>query len=502
MPVTTVLSQTPTLLILGNHLFPPSELPPAEDVQVYMAEDRELCTYVRHHQQKLVLFLASMRDYADELRDRGYELHYAPLQEQDGPSYETRLGQFLDDSGSEAIIHFEIEDRFFEARIETLCQRRKVDHAVIQSPMFLTSRESFRDYVGQVSRPFMADFYKRQRRRLNVMMRGDSPQGDQWSFDQDNRQRLPSDVVIPDVPSAPWSGNTSDVVKLVEAEFASHPGRARDFWWPTTRRAALRWLRDFLDKRFRHFGPYQDAITQRSDTAFHGLLSPMMNTGLITPKEIVERAVEYADSNDIPLNSLEGFVRQVIGWREFIRGIYQEFDEKQRSENFWGHSRSLTDAWYAGDTGIPPLDDAIRCAIDKGWSHHIARLMIVGNMMTLCEIEPIQAHTWFMETHVDSSDWVMGPNVYGMGLFSDGGIFATKPYICGSNYLRKMSDYKKGPWCDVVDGLYWRFVDKHRDFFSSNHRLSMMVKTLDRMNLERRDMVFAAAEKFLTEQTK
>jgi deoxyribodipyrimidine photolyase-related protein len=206
-------------------------------------------------------------------------------------------------------------------------------------------------------------------------------------------------------------------------------------------------------------------------------------------------------ADEIPLASLEGFLRQVIGWREFVRGIYQLHSERLDKENFWSHARDFSAAWRDGTTGIPPLDDTIQTAQSLGWTHHIPRLMVLGNMMTLCEIRPDRAHQWFMEMYVDSSEWVMGPNVYGMGIFSAGGLFATKPYICGSNYLLKMSDYKKGPWCDVVDGLYWRFIDKHRDFFSGNPRLALMPRALDRLAEPRRLRIFAAAEAFLAEHT-
>ena len=190
------------------------------------------------------------------------------------------------------------------------------------------------------------------------------------------------------------------------------------------------------------FGPYEDALSGRDPVLFHSVLSLMMNLGLITPAEIVERAVAHACEHGVPMNSLEGFVRQVIGWREFVRGVYHRFDEEQSSRNHWGHERKLKDCWFDGTTGLPPLDDAIAKARDLGWQHHIERLMVMGNLLTLTQVHPREAHRWFMEMFVDSSDWVMGPNVYGMGIFSDGGIFATKPYICGSNYLIKMSDHR------------------------------------------------------------
>jgi deoxyribodipyrimidine photolyase-related protein len=217
--------------------------------------------------------------------------------------------------------------------------------------------------------------------------------------------------------------------------------------------------------------------------------------GLLTPQEIIDAVMTRAD--EVPIQSLEGFVRQVIGWREFIRGVYQRYSEEQDATNFWCHERELPASWYDGTTGIPPLDDTIQTALRLGWTHHIPRLMVLGNLMTLCEIRPASAHRWFMEMFVDSSEWVMGPNVYGMGLFSDGGIFATKPYICGSNYLLKMSDYQKGPWCDIVDGLYWRFIDKHREFFQGNPRLALMPRALDRLDETRRSRIFQEAERFL-----
>jgi deoxyribodipyrimidine photolyase-related protein len=289
------------------------------------------------------------------------------------------------------------------------------------------------------------------------------------------------------------------VIELVRREFKDHPGDAGEFCWPTTRSQAREWLDDFVANRLDSFGPFEDAISSRSVTVFHSVLSPCLNLGLLTPREVIDAALTRID--EVPMQSLEGFVRQVIGWREFVRGVYRKFSEQQDATNFWSHEREMAPSWHDGTTGILPLDDAIGTAQRLGWTHHIPRLMVLGNLMTLCEIRPSSAHRWFMEMFVDSSEWVMGPNVYGMGLFSDGGIFATKPYICGSNYLLKMSDYKKDSWCEIVDGLYWRFIDKHREFFSGNPRLALMPTALDRLDSERRTRIFLAAEAFLEQHT-
>ena len=488
------------LVVLGNQLFPLHHLPDPGSVPVFMAEDVGLCTYEKHHQQKLVLFLAAMRSYADELRQAGYELHYESLDTTDTRPYEEKLAGAMRSCESSRLVHFEIEDKPMEQRLAQWASAKNLDREELASPMFTCSRGRFADFAAGKSRLLMADFYKQQRKRLGILVdKKGAPAGGQWSFDADNRRKLPRNVEPPTIPAVQRSAHVEDVIALVKREFADHPGDADGFCWPTTRGEGRAWLDDFIDRRLEQFGPYEDAMTTRSATVFHSLLSPCLNLGLLTPDEVVERVLER--SGNAPLQSVEGFVRQVIGWREFVRGIYREFSERQEGANFWSHERGLTGAWYDGTTGIAPLDDTIRTAQRLGWAHHIPRLMVLGNLMTLCEIQPAAAHRWFMEMFVDSSEWVMGPNVYGMGLFSDGGVFATKPYLCGSNYLLKMSDYPKGEWCDIVDGLYWRFIDKHRDFFAGNPRLAVMPRTLDRLREERRTTIFAAAEAFLEEHT-
>ena len=220
---------------------------------------------------------------------------------------------------------------------------------------------------------------------------------------------------------------------------------------------------------------------------------------MITPSEILEKIKKI--ENKTRINSLEGYVRQIIGWREFMRGIYQNYDERLENTNFFNHKNKMKSSWYNGTTGLDPLDFSIKNALNSGWSHHIERLMILANIMNLCQIHPKQVYKWFMEMFVDSSDWVMAPNVYGMGLFSDGGIFATKPYICGSSYFLKMMDFKKGEWCNIMDGLYWNFINKNRKFFSKNPRLSMMVRVFDKMKSERKKLILNAAQKFIKQNT-
>jgi deoxyribodipyrimidine photolyase-related protein len=366
-----------------------------------MAEDVGLCTYERHHQQKIVLFLAAMRAYADELRNAGYDVDYVQLDTRDTRPYEARLEEAMNAAGAAALWHFEVEDKAMEGRIVRFAASKGIDRREITSPMFTCTREEFARHAAGRQQLLMAEFYKWRRRELGILVDEDgAPTGGRWSYDADNRKRLPRGVEPPAVHWPEPDRHVPDVIELVAAEFPDHPGNARDFRWPTTRKQVLSWLDDFIRDRLAGFGPYEDAMTSRSDTLFHSLLSPYLNMGLLTPHELVERVSSLADQ--APIQSVEGLVRQVIGWREFVRGVYRELGDDQEKANFWQHERELTGAWYEGSTGVPPLDDAIRTVQRLGWTHHIPRLMILGNLMTLCEIRPPSAHRWFMEMFVYS----------------------------------------------------------------------------------------------------
>ena len=483
------------VLILGNQLFDPSILNEKFAKQgefiVFMREDRELCTYFKFHQQKILFFLAAMRSYREELERNKIFVEYQEL-DKDELSFEKAFSLFLKSKNIKKLFLFEIEDKFFERRIKSI----GIETEILPSPMFLTSREDFSAYLKKSKRPFMKSFYEGQRKRLRVLVDSKlNPLGGQWSFDEENRLPLPAKIIPPPLPVPKTSKLVLEVKELVEKNFSSHPGSLEHLWLPVTREEAKAWLSQFLRERLKEFGPYEDAIPAHSNFLFHSVLTPFLNTGLITPKEVVEEAIHFARKSELPLASLEGFIRQVIGWREFVRGIYQNFSERQDRENFWQHKEKLNSLWYDGNTGIPPLDNTIAKIHRFGFAHHIERLMIVGSLMLLLEVDPKEAHRWFMEMFVDSSDWVMGPNVYGMALFSDGGIFATKPYICGSNYYRKMGGYKMAEWCDGVDGLYWSFIEKHKSFFQKNPRLSMMARSVEKLDPQRKQAIYHAADR-------
>ena len=513
-------------LILGNQLYrqwlegPGLQLGP--DDTVVMVEDLGVASAYRYHKLRLVHTFVAMRSFRDALLEQGIRVRYYELPESEELTFLQRLGSELGVQKSSELRVAEVADPGFQRNLEAYCHSSGVQLTVLPSPDFLESAAESRRWFEGKRRPFMKTFYERQRKRLGLLLEADgSPTGSQWSFDADNRKRLPKGYVEPGLPVVLPSRHDAAVRHLVERYFPDNPGELGTLFIPYDHAGADHWLACFLQERFADFGPYEDALSGHFDSLNHSLLSPLLNIGLLDPGVVVKAAVDQAtvdqatveqaavDQNisllptpkSIPLASLEGFLRQVIGWREFVRGIHLCHGERQGQANFWDHHRGLAGCWQDGTTGLPPLDQAIQRANRLGYNHHIERLMVISNLMLLCEIQPQEVHRWFMERYLDSYDWVMGPNVYGMGQMSDGGIFATKPYICGSNYILKMGDFRRGPWCEIWDGLYWRFIDRHRPFFQTNPRLAMMVRLLDRMDAAKRERLFQQAEKFIAQTT-
>jgi len=268
-------------------------------------------------------------------------------------------------------------------------------------------------------------------------------------------------------------------------------------FFPVTHAEAEAWLDDFLEHRFPLFGAYEDAMIAGQGALFHAVLSPLLNTGLLTPQQVLDKALEAATEQRIPLNSLEGFVRQLVGWREFMRIVYVREGATQRTTNYWGFTRKIPPQFWAGTTGILPIDTVVAKVLQSGYTHHIERLMVLGSFFLLCAFHPDEVYRFFMDLFVDAYDWVMVPNTYGMTQFADGGLMATKPYISASNYLLKMGNWKRGPWQAVWDGLFWRFLHTHRAALLQNPRLGMLVQTFDNMPKATQEVHLKAADGFL-----
>jgi deoxyribodipyrimidine photolyase-related protein len=352
------------------------------------------------------------------------------------------------------------------------------------TPLFINSTEDIAAYFSGKKRLFQTDFYKHQRISKNILLESkQKPIGGKWTYDDENRLKYPKGKNPPKIDFLNPNNFYTEAVTYTEKYFPDNYGKLNtDSIYPTTFTESKSWLNDFFKSRFSEFGAYEDAILLNENILHHSVLTPMLNAGLLIPQFIIDEALLYASNQKIPLNSLEGFIRQIIGWREFIRAVYELKGNEERTKNYWGFTRKIPSSFWNGTTGIAPIDITIKKVLETGYCHHIERLMVLGNFMLLCEFDPDEVYRWFMELFIDAYDWVMVPNVYGMSQFADGGLMATKPYISGSNYLTKMSDYKKGDWQNVWDGLFWRFMHTHRNFFLQNPRLGMLVRSFDKMS--------------------
>jgi deoxyribodipyrimidine photolyase-related protein len=464
---------------------------------VYLVEESLFFKQYNFHKQKLAFHRASLKFYQDYLKKEKKQVVY--VESNSELSDIRKLVPHLKKKGIDEIHFTEVVDDWLQKRIVKAAELSGMKVQQLKSPMFLNSKFDLTEFFKGRKRYSQTDFYIHQRKKLNILIDDDkTPVGGKWTYDSDNRLKYPSNKKPPKVNFPPINQYSREAITYVEKNFPNNYGVInKQLNYPVTFEESKKWFQQFLKTRFEEFGAYEDAIVANEIILNHSLLTPMLNVGLLTPDYILKTTLAIAGKNKIPLNSLEGFIRQIIGWREFIRAVYELKGTEQRTKNYWDFKRKIPESFWKGETGIEPLDITINKVLETGYCHHIERLMVVGNFMVLCEFDPDEVYRWFMELFIDAYDWVMVPNVYGMSQFADGGLMSTKPYISGSNYLMKMSDYKKGDWQLIWDGLFWRFMDKHRKFFLSNPRLGMLVRTFDKMSEERKNILLTAAENYL-----
>ncbi|MDG2266167.1 MAG: cryptochrome/photolyase family protein, partial [Candidatus Marinimicrobia bacterium] len=433
-----------------------------------------------------------------ELLEKGYD---SQLIDSDQLKLIDYFEMIIKDNDISEVHYCDPVDYVLNERLNNACKKMNVNKRVYDSPGFLLDEAIIIDEFSNKKSHFMASFYKKQRKRFNILMNEDgTPYGGKWSFDHENRKRLPKNIGIPMLKQFSYDSILYNKMKnRVIDNFPNNPGEMSSFNYPVTRKQAMEAFEDFLHNRLENFGAYEDAIAKDESFLFHGIITPYLNIGLITPKEIIDKTLEFSEEFSVPLNSIEGFLRQIIGWREFIRGIYSVDGSKQRNSNFWNFENVMPSSFYDGSTGIEPLDKTIKKVLNNAYAHHIERLMVLGNFMLLLEIKPSLVYKWFMELFIDSYDWVMVPNIYGMSQFADGGLLATKPYLSGSNYILKMSDYKKGDWCDIWNSLFWKFINSRRDFFKRNPRMNMMVSMYDKKSIDDKKRLNGIADIYETE---
>ncbi len=504
----------PTLWILGDQLsFEHAALvahSPAS-ARILMVESRARGAAERYHQIKLVLVYSAMRHFAEELRTRGWQVDYFTLEE--NHTFESAARAHLAKHAPSKFV-LAAPNSFFETEALTRLGRvLGVPVEFLPSTQFLLSRAEFEAWAGESRRLLMENHYRRMRKRFGWLMQEDGePVGGAWNFDPENRERFNSwakagrpkaATALHEKPDA----ITREVIDLVAREFPDHPGLAAEMWLPVDRAGARKWLRLFIRERLPRFGSYEDMMAEGEPFLFHSVLSPMLNLGLLTPRECVEAAIAAYEKGAAPLNSVEGFVRQLIGWREFIHGVYWQRGPDYKKLNALEATRPLPAWFYTGETPMNCLHHVLEQTLALGWNHHIQRLMVLGNFLLVTGVRPQEALRWYLEMYVDAYDWVMAANVIGMALHADGGYMATKPYAAGSAYIRKMSDYcagcrfdpdqKTGPDACPFNYLYWNFIDQHSARFGKNPRMRMIVNAWLKRRDEDQEKVRASAAQFL-----
>ncbi len=464
---------------------------------IYLVEEYLFFKQYNFHKQKIAFHRASMKFYENYLQSKQIKAVY--IDSHNDLADIRKLISHLKLQGLQSLSYIDTTDNWLEQRINKTCKDNEIEVKKHQSPLFLNSLEDITAYFTTKKRMFQTDFYKHQRISRNILVdMNQKPVGGKLTFDDENRLKYPKNKIAPKVKFSTPTPFYTEAVAYTQEYFPDNYGNLNsNFIYPITFKESKVWLQDFFKSRFLEFGAYEDAIVAKENILHHSILTPMMNVGLLTPQFVIDEALQYGSKHEIPLNSLEGFIRQIIGWREFIRAVYELKGKEERTKNYWGFSRKIPASFWNGTTGIAPIDITIKKVLETGYCHHIERLMVLGNFMVLCEFDPDEVYRWFMELFIDAYDWVMVPNVYGMSQFADGGLMATKPYISGSNYLMKMSDYQKGDWQNIWDGLFWRFMHVHRDFFLQNPRLGMLIKTFDKMSEVKQQTHLNCAEKFM-----
>ena len=466
------------IIVWGSQLLTDhhSALQAEPSAPVIIIESRDVSRRFKYHKQKLLFVLTAMRDYADELRASGRTVWYVKMEDSDATWFET-LATICAEHQLTELVAMRQNDKTPQRKLEAWAKAQSIALSITPNTMFLTPTTMFNEWADDQKRLQMEQFYRWQRKRLAILLEADgTPTGGKWNYDSENRQPLPKNITIPAMAVPPVSPHAAAVKQLIDTYFSDHPGSYDTHWLPTSRAAAQDWLGDFITNRFPNFGPYEDAMKAGESFLFHSAISALLNIGLLHPTEVIAAAL---NAKDVPLAGKEGFIRQIIGWREFMFGLYHHKPDDWKDSNFLRQQQPLPNWWWTlKGAPEPPLEDAFERLHKYGYSHHIERLMMFGNYMLLADYDPSQVYDWFMTMFVDAYEWVMVGNVIGMSQYADGGLdnggFASKPYISGSNYLQKMGRWwptaaaaKDSDWTK----MYWSFLERHQSQLETNYRL-------------------------------
>jgi len=473
-------------LLFPHQLYEQVDLLESYD-QLFLIEEYLYFKQYRFHQQKILLHRASMKYYESYLLSKGFKVTYIDAESEFSDI--RNLPTLFEQQAIECIDYYDPTDNWLSKRLQKCMHQLGIYSIIHESPNFFNTSQEVINYFQHRKKILHHDFYVAQRKKWNILVdEKQQPIGGKWSFDEENRKKYPSQKIPPSISFPIVNPYMQEARDYVEKHFSHHVGQLNAYFtYPCTHQEAKDWLKDFIRNRLLEFGWYEDAIVKEEAILHHSLLSPLLNIGLLQPHQVVSEILDAIQNNQIPLNSGEGIIRQLIGWREYVRGVYLYAGAKMRNSNFWQFTNTLSTGFYTGTTNIEPIDTTIQKTINTAYCHHIERLMILGNFMLLNKIHPDKTYEWFMEFFIDAYDWVMVPNLYGMSQYADGGFITTKPYISSSNYILKMSNYKsKEEWTSIWDALYWQFIAEHRNFFASNPRLQFSLTIYDKFSEDKK----------------
>lgn len=480
-----------------------------ERLYVFM-EVRQETDYCRHHVQKIVGFFAAMRKFASALADAGHRVLYLTLDnEENQQSLTKNLERICAHTNAQEVLLQQPDEFRIDQQLQEWSQATEVQVEWYDSEHFITQRSVLQEWFGDQDNYVMEHFYRRVRKQTGYLMDGDKPQGGKWNYDQENRKTPKQDHDFP--TPLTFAHDVREIYELICSAEVDTIGEieAERFIWPLTRREAKELLNDFVERLLPAFGDYQDAMVTGQWSLYHSRLSFALNTKMLSPKQVVEAAISawQQNSDAISLNQVEGFVRQIIGWREFVRAIYWQFMPNYGSRNHFNHQRKLPDFYWTADTQMNCLAQSVRQSLDYAYAHHIQRLMITGNFALLAGCNPDAVDAWYLGIYIDAIEWVELPNTRGMSQYADGGILATKPYISSGSYINKMSDYcadchydvkqKTGKEACPFNLLYWQFIDRHFEQLQGNGRMGLILKQWEKRDQSEREQIVKEAEAFL-----
>ncbi len=499
------------VLILGDQLSPSlSSLKVADKARdrILMVEVMEEATYVRHHKKKIAFLFSAMRHFADRLRDDGWQVDYVRLDDGGNTgSFTGEVERAIRRHQPASLLVCEPGEWRVRAMMETWAERFHLPVIILDDDRFICSRADFARWAEGRKQLRMEHFYREMRQRTGLLMDGGKPAGGKWNFDADNRKPAKPDLLMPEPLRFDPDETTQDVLALVADRFDDHFGDLHPFWFAVTSAQAEAALDHFIETILPSFGDYQDAMLRDHRFLYHSVLSHTINAGLLDPLDVCRRVEAAYNDGQAPINAAEGFIRQIIGWREYVRGIYWRFMPGYLDNNVFGASRPLPDFYWTGETDMACLAAAITQTKEEAYAHHIQRLMVTGNFAMLAGVDPRAVHEWYLMVYADAYEWVELPNTLGMSQFADGGLLASKPYAASGNYINKMSDYcgtcrydvkqKTGGGACPFNALYWDFLDRNADVLRGNPRLTNVYATWDRMDGERQAAYRESATSFL-----